>query len=70
MTHNMTVTVEDPLWKDMKKHSEIRWSVVMKEAVKEKIRALEVLNRLMKKSKLSEKEISKFALDLGKKINR
>jgi tRNA A37 threonylcarbamoyladenosine modification protein TsaB len=70
MAHNMTVTVEDPLWKDMKKHSEIRWSVVMKDAVKEKIRALEVLNKLMKKSKLSEKEINKFAVNLGKKINR
>lgn len=70
MVHNMTVTVEDPLWKDMKTHSEIRWSVVMKDAVKERLKALEVLKKLVNKSELSEKEINKFALDLGKKINK
>jgi len=70
MTHNMTVTVEDPLWEEMKTHSEIRWSVVMKDAVKERLKSLEVLKKLMNKSKLSEKKINKFALDLGKKINR
>ena len=68
MSHNMTVTIEDALWKEMKKHSEIRWSQVMKEAAREKLRALVVLEKLMKKSKLSEKEIREFALELGKKI--
>lgn len=69
MTHNMTVTVEEDLWDEMKKHSEIRWSQVMKEAAREKIRALVVLNKLMNKNKLSEKDINEFALKLSKKIS-
>ena len=48
MTHNMTVTIEEPLWEKMKKHSEIRWSAVMKKAAQEKLKALEVLEKLTK----------------------
>jgi len=66
----MTVTVEDPLWKEMKNHPEIRWGIIMKEAVREKIKALTVLNKLVQKNKLSEEDIEKFAIKLGKKINR
>ena len=69
MTHNLTVTIEDPLWDEMKKHSEIRWSAVMKEAAREKIRALGVLRRLSEKTTLSEKEIEKLAVSLGKKVS-
>ena len=68
MPHNLTVTVEDELWKEMKKHSEIRWSAVMKEAAKEKLQALAVLKRLVAKTSISEKEIEKFALKLGKRV--
>lgn len=68
MPHNLTVTIEDPIWKEMKKHAEIRWSAVMKDAAKEKLRALAVLERLAGKTHLSEKEIEAFAVELGKKV--
>jgi hypothetical protein len=69
MVHNLTVAVDDKLWMEMKKHSEIRWSVVMKNAAKEKLEALRILNTLTNKVKLSESEIEKFSLEIGKKIN-
>ncbi len=68
MPHNMTVTIEEPLWKEMKKHSEIRWSAVMKEAAVRKLKALAVLERLAGENKLSEEEIREFSVALGKKI--
>ena len=68
MAHNMTVTVEDLLWEKMKKHNEIRWSSVMKEAAKEKLKALEILEKLSKKNHFTEKEIEEFAVKLGKKV--
>jgi len=68
MPHNMTVTIEDPLWNEMKQHEEIRWSTVMKEAAKEKLRALIVLERLTRTAHLSEKDIETFAVKLGKKV--
>lgn len=69
MTHNLTVTIEAPLWQAMKCHPEIRWSAVMKDAAKEKLQALAVLERLVKKTRLSEEEITEFAVKLGKKIS-
>ncbi|MBS3157730.1 hypothetical protein J4206_00410 [Candidatus Woesearchaeota archaeon] len=69
MPHNMTVTIEEPLWKEMKKHNEIRWSAVMKEAVMVKLKALSILNKLADSTKLSEREIEEFAIRLGKKVN-
>jgi hypothetical protein len=70
MAHNLTVTVEDPLWKEMKKYHDIRWSVVMKEAAREKLRALSVLDRLTKKTKISEEDMQEFAIKLGKKVSK
>ncbi len=68
MAHNLTVTVEDDLWTEMRKHEEIRWGAVMKEAAKEKLKALLVLERLSSKSRLTEKDIKKMSVDLGKEI--
>jgi len=42
----------------------------MKGAAEEKIKALAVLERLTKKTKLSEKEIEKLAVKLGKEITK
>ncbi len=69
MTHNLTVTVEDDLWKEMKKHEEIRWSAVMKEAARQKLKAISLLDKLARKTTLSEREIEDFALKLGKKVS-
>jgi len=69
MSHNMTVTIDDALWKEMKRRPEIRWSAVMKEAAKEKLEAMAVLERFAKKSRLSEEEIEKISIELGRKIN-
>lgn len=70
MPHNMTVTIEDSLWDEMKGHNDIRWSAVMKDAVRDKLKALVVLNRLMKNARMSEMEIRDFAVSLGKKVSR
>mgnify|MGYP001578569673 FL=1 len=54
----------------MKKHNEIRWSAVMKEAAKEKLRALHILEKLAQKTKLSEKEIESLTVTLGKRVTQ
>ncbi len=66
----MTVTVNDTLWNEMKKHPQIRWSSVMKDAAAEKLKALVILERLATKSRLSEDEIMRLSVKLGRKINR
>lgn len=70
MTHNMTVPIDNSLWDEMKKHSDVRWSVVMKDAAREKLKALTVLKNLEKKSRLSEADIENFSVMLGKKVSK
>ena len=70
MVHNLTVAIDDDLWRQMKAHSEIRWSVVMKNAAKEKLEALSILEKITQKTILTEDEIQKFSIELGKKVNK
>ena len=63
----MTVTVDDKLWKAMQKHDDIRWSVVMRRAVQEKLEALAALEAISQKTPLSEEEIEKLSVDIVKK---
>ncbi len=68
MVHNMTVTVEDNLWDEMQRYPEIRWGTVMKQATRQKLEALIILEQLSKKSHLSEEEIKSLSVKIGKKI--
>lgn len=69
MPHNMTVTIEDPLWEKMKEVKEVRWSAIMKNAVERELRARSLLNRISKGKQFTEDEITKIALHLGKKVS-
>ena len=62
---NMTLAVPDQLMAIMKKHKEIKWSEVAREALAEKANELELMDKILAKSKLTEKD----ALEIGRKIN-
>ena len=62
---NITLMLPDDLHKKMKKHSEIRWSEVVRQAIQKKIDDLELLNKITSKSKLT----SRDALEISKKID-
>ncbi len=61
---NMTLAVPEELMTVMKKHKEIKWSEVAREALREKANQLELMDKLTKKSKLTEKD----AIKIGNKI--
>lgn len=62
---NMTLAIPDDLQKKMKHHADVRWSAVARQAIVEKIDALEEVERILEKSKFTAKD----AKILGKKIN-
>ncbi len=62
---NMTLTLPEELQKKMRKHTEIRWSEVVRNIIQKKIDDLELLDSLTSKSKLTEKD----ALEISKKID-
>lgn len=54
---NVTLAVPEELHKVMKRHPEIKWSEVARQAMWEYAKKLELLDEITSKSKLSEKDV-------------
>lgn len=63
---NMTLAIPEDLHEIMKKHKEIKWSEIARQALWDQARKLELMDKLLAKSKLTEED----ALEIGRKINR
>jgi hypothetical protein len=61
---NMTLAIPEEVMVVIKKHKDIKWSEVARQAVVEKAAELKLMDRLLSKSKLTEKD----ALEIGRKI--
>ena len=58
---NVTLSVPKDLHVKMKKHSEIRWSEVIRKSISSKISDLELMNKLTRKSKLTHKDVEELS---------
>ena len=58
---NVTLAIPEGLHNKMKKHSEIRWSEVVRKTISEKIEVLEMMDKLTNKSKLTKKDVDEIA---------
>jgi hypothetical protein len=63
---NMTLAVPEDLKRIMDRHKQVKWSEVARQALWEHAKKLELMDRLVSKSKLTEKEAS----EIGRKIKR
>lgn len=63
---NMTLALPNDLHEIMEKHKEIKWSEVARQAIWEKARKLEIMDKVLSKSKFTEQD----ALKLGREINK
>lgn len=63
---NMTLAVPAELHNIMKKHQEIKWSEVARQAMWEQARKLEIMDKILSKSKLTEADVKK----IGKKVKQ
>jgi len=62
----ITLSVPEELKTEMDKSKFINWSAVAREAIREKVSQLSILNSIAAKSKLTEKD----ALEIGRKIKK
>ena len=58
---NLTLAIPEELHKKMKKHSEIRWSEVIRKTISERIEDLELMDKIAKKSRLTQKDVDEIA---------
>lgn len=57
---NITLAMPDDVHKRMKRFPEMRWSAVARESIIHRLAALERVNQLASKSKLTQKDIDEF----------
>ena len=63
---NMTLALPEDLYEIMQKHKEIKWSEIARQAIWDKARKLELMDKILSKSKLTEED----ALEMGRKVNK
>lgn len=62
----MTLSLPEDLYKIIRRHRETKWSEVARQALLNHARKLELMDKILSKSKLTEQD----ALEIGKKINK
>jgi len=65
---NVTLSIPEDLHLRMKKHSEIRWSEVIRKTISEKIDTLEMMDKLVSNSKLTEKDVGFLAKKIDSNV--
>jgi hypothetical protein len=65
---NMTLAIPEDLHKLMEKHKDIKWSEVARKAMWEKARKMELLDKLLEKSEITEKNIEELSRKIKKDI--
>ncbi|MFA6531159.1 MAG: hypothetical protein WCT31_05485 [Candidatus Micrarchaeia archaeon] len=57
---NMTLSVPEDLFKEMKSHSEIKWSEIARKAFEVKVRELHWMDETLSNSKLTEADAERI----------
>jgi hypothetical protein len=68
MTNILSVPLPDELKDEMERHRDIKWVEVARQALWEKVRALEKLDEIMAKSKLTEEDVEKHSKIVKEKV--
>lgn len=62
----MTLSVPEELFALIKRHPEIKWSVIAREAMWDYARRVDIMEKLASKNKLTEKDVE----EVGRKIKK
>ena len=65
---NVTLAIPEDLHTRMKRHSEIRWSEVIRKTISDKVDDLEMMDKLSGKSKLTKKDIEVLSRKIDSKV--
>ncbi|PSQ45087.1 hypothetical protein BRD14_00085 [Halobacteriales archaeon SW_5_68_122] len=66
----VTVNVDDDLKERMEKHPEINWSEVTRQAVRDKIEKLELMDELTADSELTDEDVDEIAAKIDGSARR
>ena len=66
----ITVNVDDDLKERMEKHPEINWSEVTRQAIRNKIEKLELMDELTADSKLTDEDVDEIAAKINESARK
>ena len=66
----ITVNVDDDLKERMEKHPEINWSEVTRQAIRNKIEKLELMDELTTDSKLTDEDVDEIAAKINESARK
>ena len=67
---NMTLSVPEELYKEMVKHSEIKWSEVARRSFELKIRELHWMDKVLGRSKLTQKDAERIGHGIKRQVRK
>lgn len=67
---NMTLSVPEHLHKKMRQHTELKWSDIARQAFEKKLREIELAEKLLSKSELTEEDAERIGHGIKGKIRR
>ncbi|MBM3303570.1 MAG: hypothetical protein FJY76_00595 [Candidatus Aenigmarchaeota archaeon] len=65
---NLTLAIPDELQEKLREHSEIRWSEVARRALEKKVDDLEMMEKILSKSKLTQKDADEISSKINKAV--
>jgi len=63
---NITLALPEEMQNRMRKHSEIRWSEVVRKTISQKLEMLDAMDKIAKKSKLTSKDVEEISRKIKK----
>ena len=66
----MTLAIPEELHKKMKKHTELKWSDVARQAFERKISEIEFMEKALKKSELTEEDSERISHRINARIRK
>lgn len=67
---NMTLSIEEQLYKAMKKHTEIKWSDVARNAIRKKLAEIEFMDKILSKSELTESDAERIGEEIKAEMRK
>jgi len=67
---NITLSLPEELHKRMMEHTELKWSDVARQAFEKKINELELIDKILKKSKLTERDTEEIGNRIKAEIRK
>jgi len=67
---NMTLSIPEELHEKMKRHTELKWSDIARQAFEKKLEEIELMERLLRKSKITEQDAERIAHAIKSKVRK